>query len=109
MRWDLAESIVPGETTRSKVLELLGPPQNFASPTALADFLESRGLDPSEYHRYPFTDVFAYQLSRGRLRGLALLVYNRFEVRLDSELLLIFFDAQQRVSDVARRRLEPEE
>lgn len=67
--WEAVDSLRPGVTTKSEVLERFGAPHNFSSPIALAEFFESQGLEAEAYSRYPFTDVFAYQLNRGKLRG----------------------------------------
>jgi hypothetical protein len=97
IRWETVERIRVGETTRSEVLDWLGAPQNFANPSVLAEFLEEGGLESEYASRYPFSDVFVYQLTRGELRGFAVLFYNRFELRIDSDLVVILFDQSDRV------------
>ena len=105
IQWETVERIRVGETTRDEVLSWLGAPQNFSNPTALAEFLESGGLGSEATARYPFSDVFVYQLSRGRLRGFAALFYNRFELRIDSDLVVILFDPEgDRVLHLGIRR-----
>ena len=69
--WEAVERIRVGKTTRAEVLNWLGAPQNFANPTAMAEYLESGGLESETSSRYPFADVFVYQLTRGHLRGFA--------------------------------------
>ena len=102
--WESVERIRVGETTRDQVLDWLGAPQNFSNPTALAEFLDSGGLSSEAALRYPFSDVFVYQLSRGRVRGFAALLYNRFELHIDSDLVVILFDSNDRVSHFGIRR-----
>jgi hypothetical protein len=105
IEWEAVERIRVGETTRSEVLTWLGAPQNFANPAALAEFLESGGLESETGARYPFADVFVYQLSRGRLRGFAAIFYNRFELKIDSDLVVILFDESDRVRHFGVRRV----
>ena len=102
--WETVERIRVGETTRDEVLSWLGAPQNFSNPTALAEFLDSGGLSSEATLRYPFSDVFVYQLSHGHLRGFAALFYNRFDLRIDSDLVVILFDQTDRVTHLGIRR-----
>lgn len=105
--WDRVERIEPGVTTRAEVLDWFGAPLNFSDPGALAEFLQSRGLEADAYARYPFDDVFAYQYNRGEAQGWTVVVYSRMELRIVSDLLLVFFDEQGRVADVGTRRDTP--
>jgi hypothetical protein len=107
--WDAVERIRAGETSRSEVLTWLGAPHNFVNPTVLAAFLEGEGIESESYARYPFADVFVYQLTRGRLRGIAALVYNRFELHVDSDLVVILFDETDRVRHLGIRRAPRQE
>jgi hypothetical protein len=102
--WGAVERIHAGQTTRSEVLTWLGAPQNFANPSALVEFLEGEGIESESYSRYPFADVFVYQLTRGRLRGFAAIFYNRFELHVDSDLVVILFDETDRVLHLGIRR-----
>jgi hypothetical protein len=105
--WAAVERIHTGQTTRTEVLNWLGAPQNFANPTALAAFLESQGIESESYSRYPFADVFVYQFTRGRLKGLIALLYNRFEMHVDSDLVVVLFDEADRVRHLGIRRAPP--
>lgn len=107
--WERVAQIIPGETTKSEILDQFGAPQNFSAPTAMPEFFESRGLEASSYSRYPFTDVFTYQLSRGKLRGFIAIFYNRFRIDIVSDLVVIFFDEQGVVANVGVRRAPPRE
>jgi len=102
--WSAVERIRAGETSRSEVLTWLGAPHNFANPTALAEFLAGEGIENETYARYPFADVFVYQLTHGRLRGFAALLYNRFEMHVDSDLVVILFDETDKVRHMGIRR-----
>ncbi len=92
LRWDQVVAIRPGETTRSEVLRRLGAPDSLAAPSVLEDYLESRGIEPEDTPRMPFEDVFTYQYTRGRVRGFFALFYNRVEMTIESDLLVIFFE-----------------
>jgi hypothetical protein len=107
--WQTVERIRVGETTRSEVLDWLGAPQNLANPTVLAEFMEEGGLESEFASRYPFSDVFVYQIARGELRGFAALFYNRFELRIDSDLVVILFDDNDRVSHFGVRHAPREQ
>jgi hypothetical protein len=102
--WQSVEQIRPGQTTRSQVLDWLGAPQNFSNPSALVEFLEGEGIESETYSRYPFADVFVYQLTRGRLRGFVALLYNRFELYVDSDLVVILFGHDDLVRHIGIRR-----
>lgn len=102
--WESVGGVRPGQTTKNEVLEAFGAPQNFSSPSALAEFLENQGLEPETYSRYPFADVFAYQATYGALRGFTLIFYTRLELKILSNLVLIFFDEQGVVTHVGVRR-----
>jgi hypothetical protein len=105
--WERVEWIEAGQTTRSEILEWFGAPQNFSNPAALTSFMESNGLEADSFAQYPFTDVFVYQLHRGYLVGIAAIFYNRFDLRIASDTLLILFDAADRVRHIGVRRAPP--
>lgn len=107
--WKAVERIEPGTTTRAEVLRWLGAPQNFANPSELGELLASQGIESETYSRYPFADVFVYQLTRGRLRGFFALFYNRFELHVDQDLVFVLFDETDRVLHLGiRRAAEPD-
>ena len=103
--WQLVEGIRPGQTTRSQVLDWLGAPQNFSNPSALVELLEGQEMESESRARYPLADVFVYQLTRGRLRGFVALLYNRFELRVDSDLVVIMFGPDDLVRHIGIRRV----
>lgn len=102
--WERVEAIQPGVTTKAEILSWFGAPRNFVDGTALDEFLEDQELLPESPIRPTAADVFAYQRGRGRLEGLTLIFYNRFDLRIDAELLVVFFDEDDRVSYVGVRR-----
>ncbi|MFQ5513367.1 MAG: hypothetical protein ACE5FG_02930 [Myxococcota bacterium] len=102
--WEQVAKIRPGQTTKAEVLKLLGAPQNLSRPSALAEFLENQGLESTRFAGYPFSDVFTYQRTRGELSGLLALLYNRFELHIEADLLVFLFDEEDRVQSVGIRR-----
>jgi outer membrane protein assembly factor BamE (lipoprotein component of BamABCDE complex) len=102
--WDSVAQIQPGQTTKDEVLAAFGAPQNFSNPSALAEFLENQGLESDAYSRYPFADVFAYQANYGALRGFTLILYTRLELKIVSNLVLIYFDEEGVVTHLGVRR-----
>jgi hypothetical protein len=104
--WERVQRIQPGVTTKAEVLAWLGAPLNFSIPTALDEFLEDQGLEGGGAPPYPFADVFAYQLSRGKLRGFTVILYTRINLELDSDLLVIFFGEDWKVIYMGVRRAE---
>jgi hypothetical protein len=104
--WRAVESLQPGETTKTEVLARCGAPLNFSSPIALAEFLESQGLEAPADSRYPFSDVFAYQMNYGKLRGFTVILYTRLQISIVSDLVVVFFDERGIVSHVGVRRAD---
>jgi hypothetical protein len=90
--------IRPGETTRDEILAWFGAPESFTDPGELRRLLEETEVLPEEVLDLPFADILVFELTKAKLRGLVLLVYNRFEVRAASDRLVIFFDEQDRVA-----------
>jgi hypothetical protein len=89
--------IRPGVTTRGEILAWFGPPRGYSSDTLLRSMVASPEradgfIDPS---RLP--DAVAYEFSEGRAQGLLLLLFNYVQAHVDSDLLVIFFDDDDRV------------
>ncbi len=105
--WQYVDRIEPGTTTKSQVLDWFGAPENFSNPSALVEFLEANGLESESYARYPFTDVFVYELRQGELEAWSLLLYSRLKLEIASDALVILFDERDRVRHVGVRRAPP--
>jgi hypothetical protein len=103
--WNRIQEIQPGVTTRGEILEWFGAPENFTNPSALSEFLRSQGLQPETTASYPYSDILAYQFHHGRVSALLLLVYNRFQVTIESDLMVVFLDGQGVVQHVGYRRI----
>lgn len=89
--------IVRGETTKTEILDWFGSPQSFADATLLESYLSDRELLPGPVVDLPFADVLVYRLTKGRLRGYFLLLYNDIRLDVASDTLVVFFDDQDRV------------
>lgn len=74
-------TLVRGQSTRSDVLELLGPPSQVVS-------MEDE-------------TAFYYLFEHSAGEGLILLVYNRFSVATDYDRAIFFFDDNDRLTDYA--------
>lgn len=83
VNWQAAalDGLVRGETSRSEVLSLLGPPSQVI---ALGD-----------------ETVFYYLNEHADGSGLLLVLYNRFEVDTRYDRAIFFFDGQGRLTDYA--------
>jgi hypothetical protein len=104
---DVAERIVPGRSTRAEVLALLGPPGEYKRPelsSALVDD-ELRVSGALAVARRA-EDVWTWQFDRLELDGTVLLLWNGFDLITRSDLLVVFFDADGVVADVAVRHAE---
>jgi hypothetical protein len=96
--------IQPGVTTRAEVLEWFGAPQGFTEPGMVRELMENAGLTPSEVVSVPFADVLVFESTKGRIRAMLLLLFNRIELRVASDRLVVFFDEQDRVLYYGYRR-----
>lgn len=74
-------TLIRGESTRSDVLDLLGPPSQVIS------------LDGET--------VFYYLFEHSAGKGLILILYNRLRVDTGYDRAIFFFDAQDRLTDYA--------
>jgi hypothetical protein len=96
--------VVPGESTKGQVLELLGPPEEFLR----SEVLGSLGDDASRVSGAVALgnraqDAFTYQLDTLSSWASMLLFYNHVRGRIETDLLVIFFDGEDRVREVSFR------
>lgn len=94
---DQIPRIIPGGTTKAEILAWFGAPQSFADATFLETYLSDREILPGAVVDLPFADVLVYRLTKGRMRGFLLLLYNQFRLEIASDTLVVFFDDQDRV------------
>jgi hypothetical protein len=99
-------AIVRGVTTKGEVLALLGPPNEYKRPELEAVMRDdSSRLSGALAAARKGEDVFTWQRDEVRFSGLWLLLFNRLAAETDSDLLVVFFDEHDVVSDVALRRM----
>jgi len=96
--------IVPGESTKGQVLDLLGPPEEFLR----SEVLTSLGDDASRVSGAVALgnraqDAFTYQLDTLSAWASMLLFYNHVRGRIETDLLVIFFDPGDRVREISFR------
>jgi hypothetical protein len=94
---DQIPRIVPGQTTKRDILEWFGSPQSFAEATFLEEYLADQELLPGDVLDLPFADVLVYRLTRGRLRGVVMILFNHIRLEVASDTLVVFFDERDRV------------
>ena len=87
-----------GVTTKQQVLEWFGAPQSFTDLDVLHRLIRETGYVTDEVVEAPYSDVLVFQLSEAEVEGLILLVYSRFDVRVTTERLIVFFDADDVVT-----------
>lgn len=98
------QQIRSGETTKRDVLDWFGAPESFTDPSAVRRLLEDSEMLPEDVLQLPFADVLVFELTRMRVRGLFLLLYNHVDIRSASDRLIIFFDENDRVLYYGWRR-----
>lgn len=103
---DQVDRIRPGVTTKEEVLAWFGPPQNYTNASLLEQLVASDEVPPGTTPPYRFSDVLAYQIHHGEVRGLLLLLFNRIDVRMRSDHLVVFFDEDDVVRYYGVRRAE---
>ena len=105
-RWNKAvpRQIVPGRSTKADVLALLGPPNEYTRPELVAALADDRArlsgalAMANRSHR-----VFTWQYDEVELDGTVLLLFNAFGAEAVTDLLVVFFDEYDVVTDVAVR------
>ena len=99
--------IVPGETTKADVLALLGPPEEYLRSEVLGSLGDEQtrvtgGVALGNRAR----DAFSYQRDTLSAKGTVLLLYNLVRSEIVSDLLVVFFDEEDRVREVSVRWAE---
>lgn len=96
--------IVPGESTKGQVLELLGPPQEFVRSEVIGSLGdETARVSGAVALGSRAQDAFTYQRESVSAWASALLLYNVVRGRMETDLLVIFFDSEDRVREVSSR------
>jgi len=99
----LVARLVPGQSDKSDVLELLGPPSEFMKPELAVALLD----DSSRFHgalevARRAADVWTWQRDTLDGDGTILLLFSWVDFEVDSEVVVIFFDEVGTVTHVAR-------
>jgi hypothetical protein len=89
--------IEPGVTTRVQILEWFGAPEDYTDPSGLRRIFADSVLLPEDVLQLPYADVLVFELTRGRARGVVLILFNYLDVRVANDRLVVFFDDQDRV------------
>ncbi len=101
--------IVPGQTSKRQVLDLLGPPEEFVRSEVLAALGdETARLSGAVALGNRAQDAFTYQRDTLTARGSVWILYNYIRARTESDLLVIFFDREDVVREVSFRKASGE-
>ena len=103
------DAIQPGVTTKTDILQWLGPPQEIEARELTAigvpfEPLLSRRGDKPPIERIVAARWFRYTYSRGNALGIITLLFNYAEFDQKNDSLVIFFDGDNKVEDFAFRR-----
>jgi hypothetical protein len=103
---DVVSRIVPGESTKGEVLELLGPPEEFVRSEVLGSLGdETARVAGAVSLGNRAQDAFTYQRDTLSAHGSLLLLYNRARANIETDLLVIFFDEEDRVREISFRTI----
>jgi hypothetical protein len=102
----LVSQIVPGESTKGQVLDLLGPPEEFVRSEVLGSLGdETARVAGAVSLGNRAQDAFTYQRDTMKARGTLLIFGNLARGRIETDLLVIFFDEEDRVREVSFRKV----
>ena len=96
--------IQPGQTTKAEVLDWFGAPEDYTDPSGLRRVLDDGVVLPEDVLALPYADVLVFETTRGRVKGVILILFNWFDVHVVSDRLVVFFDDQDRVLYYGYRR-----
>jgi hypothetical protein len=94
---DRVALIQPGVTTKPEILDWFGAPEDYTDPSGLRRIFASGVAVPEDVLQLPYADILVFELTRGELRGVLLVLFNWFEVHVANDRLVVFFDDQDRV------------
>lgn len=89
--------IHPGETTKAQILDWFGAPEDYTDPSGLRRVLADGVAAPEDVLQLPYADVLVFELTRGQVKGVLLVLFNYFDVHVANDRLVVFFDDQDRV------------
>jgi hypothetical protein len=100
----VVSQIVPGESTKGQVLDLLGPPEEFLRSEVLGSLGDDAArLSGAVALGNRAHDAFSYQRDTLSAWASMLLFYNHVRGQIETDLLVIFFDEDDRVREVSFR------
>jgi hypothetical protein len=105
------DRIQPGVSTRFDVLDILGPPTEFERPELAASVLDEEmrfAADLLEVSRRA-RKIYTWQRDDWDMGGTILLLYNGIFVDARTDIVVVFFDDDDIVMDVAVTQLIPED
>ena len=105
------ERIEPGVSTRFDVLDILGPPTEFERPELAASVLDEEmrfAADLLEVSRRA-RKVYTWQRDDWDMEGTILILFNGIYVDAMTDIVVVFFDDDDIVMDVAVTQLIPED
>jgi hypothetical protein len=94
---DRVAQIHPGQTTKAEVLDWFGAPEDYTDPSGLRRLFADGVAAPEDVLQLPYADVLVFELTRGRGRVMALILYNYIDVHVANDRLVVFFDDHDRV------------
>ena len=100
-------SIVPGKTSKAEVVARLGPPEEYLRQEVAAGLSDDEArISGAIQLGNRAHDVLTWQHDRFQARGRWWLLYLWIDSEVDSDVLMIVFDEQERVRDISFRETE---
>ena len=91
------QQIQPGQTRKADILDWFGAPEAYTDPSGLRRVMDDGVVLPEDVLALPYADVLVFETTRGRVKGILLLLFNWFDVHVVNDRLVVFFDDQDRV------------
>ena len=89
--------IRPGETSKAQILDWFGAPEDYTDPSGLRRMFADGVAVPEDVLQLPYADVLVFELTRGEVKGVLLILFNYFDVQVANDRLVVFFDDRDRV------------
>jgi hypothetical protein len=96
--------IQPGQTSKAEILDWFGAPEAYTDPSGLRRVMDDGVVLPEDVLALPYADVLVFETTRGRVKGVLLILFNWFDVHVVNDRLVVFFDDQDRVLYYGYRR-----
>ena len=101
---DKLAQIKPGETTKGEIVEWFGPCEESVSPALASRIVRSLSGRGRPLGDSAFGNVLSFQYSRGKFKGIWLIVFNWWQIKAKSDQLVVFFDDNEKVKYYGFRR-----